>query len=1164
MQGKRTRCQNPVCRAVFEVQEANGEGESNGGTDGRNPPASSVTRQVGNVSDLIPFLEAEATGDQPPLDEPKVSDSWENAPPVRKAPSAQKSSWSDAPPPVRRTDRPTDATPDTAKSGELGPATPEEKTLPVEIPAGEWEAPPIRKKNGVVEVAQAFAPAPPSAPVPATRRRAPLMITVVVLLVAGGAVGIVYWVYDALAQSEDGRYKTALQQFNDKQYTRAENSFAALSSEFPDSERRAEYQFRHALSQSLRPAFELGKDPFEAMKALEQFIQDKSDDSRLRENAKPIREGFDQITKNLASEARQALTAPVDIPRARQKLQHAKKSAKLVGRFGNGADSAIGAELTEIALAIDKTERRQTALTSLKPLAATAEGIRQAERIIAQNDLQTDAEATAILNELRDTFRGQVSYVAAPPVVDPLPGEAVDPELIVVTAETVAPTGDRPADGVFFALARGVLYALAQKDGRFLWATRLGVDTPFLPITVPANETLPEVALVWSSTNSALVARDIVTGRKRWQVGFEAQCVAPPLLADRRLYVPTVDGKVHEIEADSGRRLGWFAVGLPLRVCGVHEEGTDHLYFAADSQCVFVLDTKEKTCVRVIQTGHPSGSLRGPPILLRPDRTDPVTRDGMHSGYIILCQAQGLDSMRLRATPIASKNSASAPISEVTVRGWSWFEPFFDGEKIVMVTDLGTLGVFGINQRGNQDSPIFGMLPQNPTLRPLGQENPVRSQLVFARDREFWVLIDGQLHQLELVIERDKGLRLDEVWKHGTRLGSPLHAAQVDGSGEQVFVVTQSVDGDACLATAIHMGSNKIVWQRRLGVAWKHEPISLNGRILALDQAAALYEFDPNEATGEEEGRRTLGKLLAAPPEARGRDSFLIESPDGKAAYVIAANDDGTSLEVARHESGKNPNIQTVKLRSPLSGTPALGHDWLLLPLADGSLLRHSLDGKPARSGTWRTGRGERNPPGQVLYLGSGEYITSDGRRNLTRWRWNVNEESPKEEARTELTEPVVGTLALLPPGLPGGERYIAVADTAGVVRILQGSDLRTVRMWNLKGQVTAGPYVNLNHLACVVDQKRLAWIEPEQEGFWEFVTEGNGIVGRPQIVGDAILVADRVGTLVALEPTSGKPKGQAQTPTSAAVPAATPVEFGSGKALVPMTDGTVTIVENR
>jgi len=72
---------------------------------------------------------------------------------------------------------------------------------------------------------------------------------------------------------------------------------------------------------------------------------------------------------------------------------------------------------------------------------------------------------------------------------------------------------------------------------------------------------------------------------------------------------------------------------------------------------------------------------------------------------------------------------------------------------------------------------------------------------------------------------------------------------------------------------------------------------------------------------------------------------------------------------------------------------------------------------------------------------------------------------------------------------------------------------------------------------------------------------KGEGIVGQPQVVVGALIVADVTGKFTALDPESGKPLGKEYAVKASVAPVATPVSFGEEDALVPLSDGTMLLL---
>src|SRR5208337_2706356 len=102
-------------------------------------------------------------------------------------------------------------------------------------------------------------------------------------------------------------------------------------------------------------------------------------------------------------------------------------------------------------------------------------------------------------------------------------------------------------------------------------------------------------------------------------------------------------------------------------------------------------------------TGHPAGSLRGPPVIV-PEAARAGDKKQTARARLVLSQADGLDDVKLRVfpLPVATPGHAGKPW-EKSLPGWSWFPPYADSERLAQVTDSGRLALYGIGPR-TQDS----------------------------------------------------------------------------------------------------------------------------------------------------------------------------------------------------------------------------------------------------------------------------------------------------------------------------------------------------------------------------------------------------------------------------------------------------------------------------
>jgi hypothetical protein len=115
-----------------------------------------------------------------------------------------------------------------------------------------------------------------------------------------------------------------------------------------------------------------------------------------------------------------------------------------------------------------------------------------------------------------------------------------------------------------------------------------------------------------------------------------------------------------------------------------------------------------------------------------------------------------------------------------------------------------------------------------------------------------------------------------------------------------------------------------------------------------------------------------------------------------------------------------------------------------------------------------------------------------------------------------------------------------------------------------MPGPISGGPFVQGPGIGCIVGKNRLVWIDPNRERMlWEytFVTD---IVGEPQLVDGALVVASLAGQFVGLDPTNGRPRGPGYTLKANVTPVASPVPFGPEHLFVPLTDGTVMLLDRK
>jgi hypothetical protein len=347
-----------------------------------------------------------------------------------------------------------------------------------------------------------------------------------------------------------------------------------------------------------------------------------------------------------------------------------------------------------------------------------------------------------------------------------------------------------------------------------------------------------------------------------------------------------------------------------------------------------------------------------------------------------------------------------------------------------------------------------------------------------------------------------------------------------------------------------------------------------------------LFALDPLQPHQLRSGGQALKPALAENPLVPPR---LLLAANGRSAYEIAVPSDGQEL-VVRHINwagvGRQLNVEEehkVSLLAPAGGVltpigpPTLTDSQLLIPMADGSVRGVTLS-----DGTWKLATGpewrQAQPPVSapyILALGKDRFLTTNGNRGLSVVEWppGKNQDWQLLPRGGDPLVPLEYLVAAPPVLLPEAEDQparVALADSAGILRLFtvaQNGSLQPGPTWELKGNLTAGPFVQavpggVWRIGCVLDRRRLVWIDPAKtEAQWTYTTDGPAIIGQPQWMEDMLVAALQSGHYVGIDPNTGQPKGPGYTLRTSAAPAATPMTFGAGRMFTPLSDGTALLL---
>jgi hypothetical protein len=1135
LKGKRIRCPNSLCRAIFEVQEFVAPQASLPQAPPPAPPPAKpptpVALRTGKVGEVVPVLPTVQADSRTELDDFFADSSPVTGPEPSFAPTNDPvfSAWEDAPP---------------VRPGLSDP-----------LPGPQANGVPALSSHSVQEFAM-----PEQSP-----RRGRWILGMLAGLTFA-VVGASIWLVTSRAPVDEAeRLVRAEKEYDDHNFGEAAGLFRSLVQDFPQSEQRANYQFRAELCDIRDGIHRTQTDGDECLGQLDRFnrfIEVYPGDPLVRRFKADISESLYRLVEELTVFAR--------ADKKRSLLEIARRLSNDAGnRFQRAPlDQAKSIEAAfNIAEAeISKAETRERILAKLrgdydKP---TLDAVVQARILIQQDGLAADPEIKALADALPKQHRKSIQYDAGP-ASEGVPENTEDgpPSLTVVLYHGSRPSvsqsqGTRP----IFVLDRGVLYAHDTALGAPSWARRVGVDTTALPLWLPATAVTPPMVLIASTEAGGLLALSAIDGRRVWCQGLPEPCAGQPLLIGNRVLVACRDGAVVEMDALSGRLVGSYHLGLPLRHGGVRQPGTDFVYFAADQGCVFVLDIAQRQCAAILYTGHPSGTLHCPPVILPMSRGD---QSGPPPAQLLLCRDNGQQGTDLLSyvLPIADPHAVPTYHGD-PLEGRTWYPPLCTPEHFSLATDAGKFAVFGLRQRDNRDPEVFPMLRESLFPQPTSA-GAGRPMAVHSDEQNFWILAQGRLHHFQIGMTSQDGWKIVGHPLPIEAVGSELQAAQIqmDDQGRTIlFLVTESPNGRARWVSAVDLDQNSIRWQRQVGFVASRAPLAIpnpaaagktdDWAVLAWDRGGDLLLFDPHRLAPASDTKWRVANraLLREQPGS----TWLFSHMDGRSVIALAVH--SLQARIWEYRDGTiAPKGKDLMLESPVSGTPALVGNLLALPLANGMLSYLSPAGA-IPGGEWRSPQADKSATCHAVAVGPSKLVCTNGSHGLALWQFD--RDSVVRTKAAEVGGRIISAPAVLPAAGNTPEFHFCIADNNRRVTLLHGDSLAKVREWTMSDAITAGPFIRGNGILLVIGERRLVWLDPHNDKpRWAHTCRAD-IVGEPLLIDGVLIVADESGQIEARDCATGQAVGLGYTLRAAVAPAAAPLPYGTDRLFVPLTDGTV------
>jgi outer membrane protein assembly factor BamB len=721
----------------------------------------------------------------------------------------------------------------------------------------------------------------------------------------------------------------------------------------------------------------------------------------------------------------------------------------------------------------------------------------------------------------------------------------------------------RPNDGltsdrsqVVVGLAKGCCYGVDAVTGAPLWRRAVGLGRPFFPVSVDVRA--PSL-LMFDTHFGELLLVERLTGKLVWRqplrdaANAPEQVSGPPLVHAGQIYLPTLQNNLYQLDLDSGRIKSRLTFSQPVLAPPVVAPDGARLVLAGDKAVVYTIQMNPKlACLRVDYVGHRSGSVRAP-----------LMRIGK---LVLMCENDFINSCRLRVLNTSGNGTwldeltFSEPGKQIRVPGQVLDKPkpaIKDKDKPVKDQPVIRQNKLFVSSSGER---VTVFVVSDDTARPQAERN--RFQFL----RPLAHFEDKSTHSGPVYIVAGPN---DQVWMASTRLRKFQLMTKVivredeetafgratqppQEIGQNIYLGRQTDSSTAVYLTQHdRVAMDKGRWRVDLGssiIAWN---ASANSNFVAcINEEGNVFRVTPGELAAG--GFSTEPVFSRRPLEVRNPVEPIRAAtlPDGR--FVVAAN--GTEQSAIWLVDGIQTEQRVIsRPRQRVETQPMPLGNGLILPLA-GRLKYVSLSGGFGYEDYQAPFVKGQDPPRwtHLAALSKTEFVALDSKGRLRRIQLRA------AGGRRHLGM-AVERLLPNPPGYGfaahGGR--IVLADNAGNLEILNPATLQPAATLKTGGTVSNSPWVLGDRLYVETGFKKLLCyqIAGGLQKAWELPLTGeSGLAGPPAMIGKSLVVAERDGTLLFVNPADGKATATQRLgqPISG-----TPKLFGA-TLLVPTIDGSL------
>ncbi len=675
-------------------------------------------------------------------------------------------------------------------------------------------------------------------------------------------------------------------------------------------------------------------------------------------------------------------------------------------------------------------------------------------------------------------------------------------------------------EGVVGVRVDGSMYALNANNGQLLWRKYLGQSAGSQIVTLPEGD-----FLAIDFTRNELVRFDASTGKLIWRQQFEGP-IASPVVVESQLLVTEKSGKLHLVDAATGRRTGFFSFGQTLPVPPAVNERKGKVYLLGEHSSLYTLSLEDMKCLGVFFVGHERGSIATSPVVVL-DKVAVAENSGRATSKLHLLAPGDGGAIAANDTTRRLEGLVTTPL-------------LVDGRRLVALTSRGEVTVYEVSASQGKEA-----LTKIATREAESGKQVARFGLLAAG--HVWSA-GTQLNKLA-VLPTGNRLPVEDI--DFDYVGDTFDY-QLQAVGDIVVHLRHPQKHAGSIVAAMNAESGKALWQTELGVPLAGPPAvdSKGPRIGAITSSGAAYLLDRQamvdrvqDTAQKLRGRSKLPTLTSAADLGGGR--MALGSPGTK------------TLVHFRPEAPRGP-LTKIELPEPLACPVVAWDDTFVAPTTVGQVYLYEADtgnqwGSPFQPKLSVESKYEWLQPAVYGSGAESSLVISDGKENIFLLRRAT---SPQANLEKQTEGPVSGSPLVTPLAVVGDMVY--AGNQGNRLSRYSLPDLQPQEDIPLGGSVVWGPHSVGENMLLTTSDNQMICVGSEGSVVWQQALSHGHPTGVPLLDSGTVTLVWQQSGLSQLDLSNGTENGYLDLPQ----PVVTgPIAFGK-RLLMASADGALLILD--